>query len=36
LEIEAQTKLVGEENIIAESKVNIKPLVLIHVEITKL
>jgi hypothetical protein len=36
LEIEPHTKLVGEESKNVESKVDIKPLVPIHVEITEL
>jgi hypothetical protein len=36
LEIEPQTKLVGEENKTRELEVDIKPLVPIQIEITKL
>jgi hypothetical protein len=36
LEIEPQIELVGEENKTAEPKVDIEPLVPVHVEITKL
>jgi len=36
MEIEPQTKLVGEEIGTAKLEVNIEPMVLIHVEIIKL